>query len=70
MGGVATRRGRSGLILVESGEAIPQTPKPPPEVEQAVLFGHIEEAVRLYVLHTGIDEETAREVVTRLAEES
>jgi len=55
---------------VESGEAIPQTPKPPPEVEQAVLFGHIEEAVRLYVLHTGIDEETAREVVTRLAEES
>jgi hypothetical protein len=55
---------------VESGEATPQAPKPPPEVEQAVLFGHIEEAVRLYVLHTGISEETAREVVAQLAVES
>jgi len=55
---------------VESGEATPQAPKPPPEVEQAVLFGHIEEAVRLYVLHTGIDEKTARDVVNQLAEES
>jgi hypothetical protein len=54
---------------VESGEAKPGAPKPPPEVEQAVLFGHIEEAVSLYVLHTGIDEETAREVVARLADE-
>ena len=70
MGGVATRRGGSGLTPVESGEATPQAPKPPPEVEQAVLFGHIEEAVRLYVLHTGISEETAREVVAQLAVES
>jgi hypothetical protein len=69
VGGIATRRSRSGLIPVESGEAMPQAPKPPPEVEQAVLFGHVEEAVRLYVLHTGIDEETARDVVNRLAEE-
>ena len=44
-------------------------PKPPPEVESAVLLGHVEEAVSLYVLHTGIDEETAREAVARLAEE-
>jgi len=55
---------------VESGEAVPETPKPPPEVESAVLFGHVEEAVRLYVLHTGIDEETAREVVNQLADET
>ena len=55
---------------MESGEAKPQAPKPPPEVESAVLLGHIEEAVRLYVLHTGIDEETARELVNRLAAES
>ena len=55
---------------MESGEATPQPPKPPPEVESAVLLGHIEEAGRLYVTHTGIDEETAREVVNQLAEES
>ena len=55
---------------MESGEATPQAPKPPPEVESAALLGHIEEAVSLYVLHTGIDEETAREVVTKLADES
>jgi hypothetical protein len=61
---------RPGLIGVESGEAVPETPKPPPEVESAVLFGHVEEAVRLYVLHTGIDEETAREVVNQLADET
>jgi hypothetical protein len=54
---------------MESGEAAPQAPKPPPEVESAALLGHIEEAVRLYVLHTGIDEETAREVVAQLAEQ-
>jgi hypothetical protein len=54
---------------VESGEAKPQAPKPPPEVESAVLLGHIEEAVTLYVLHTGIDEETARKVVTQLSDE-
>jgi hypothetical protein len=55
---------------MESGEAAPEAPKPPPEVESAVLLGHIEEAVSLYVLHTGIDEATAREVVAHLAEGS
>jgi hypothetical protein len=55
---------------MESGEPAPQAPKPPPEVESAVLLGHIEEAVSLYVTHTGIDEDTAREVVNQLAEES
>jgi hypothetical protein len=55
---------------MESGEATPQAPKPPPEVESAVLLGHIEEAVTLYVTHTGIDEETAREIVNQLAAES
>jgi hypothetical protein len=48
----------------------PEAPPPPPEVEQAVLLGHIEEAVGLYVTHTGIDEETARAVVEKLAAES
>jgi hypothetical protein len=55
---------------MEAGEPTPQAPKPPPEVEQAVLLGHIEEAVSLYVTHTGIDEETARKVVAQLADES
>jgi hypothetical protein len=55
---------------MESGEVTPEAPKPPPEVESAVLLGHTEEAVSLYVLHTGIDEPTAREVVAQLAEES
>jgi hypothetical protein len=55
---------------MESGEARPQAPKPPPEVESAVLLGHIEEAVSLYVLHTGIDEATARDVINQLADES
>jgi len=54
---------------VESGEATPRAPKPPPEVESAVLLGHIEEAVSLYVLHTDIDEETARKMVAQLADE-
>jgi len=35
-----------------------------------VLLGHIDEAVSLYVLHTGIGEETAREIVTQLADEN
>jgi len=55
---------------LESGEPAPQAPKPPPEVESAVLLGHIDEAVSLYVLHTGIGEETAREIVTQLADEN
>jgi hypothetical protein len=54
---------------MESGEPTPEAPKPPPEVESAVLLGHIEEAVSLYVTHTGIDEETAREVVKQLSDE-
>ncbi len=33
-------------------------------------MGHLEEAVSLYITHTGVDEETARAVVERLAEES
>ena len=28
---------------MESGDATPRAPKPPPEVESAVLLGHIEE---------------------------
>ena len=51
------------------GEERTDVPEPPPEVEQAVLMGHLEEAVSLYVTHTGIDEQTARTVVERLAEE-
>jgi hypothetical protein len=48
----------------------PGAPPPPPEVEQAVMLGHMEEAVGLYITHTGADEETARAVVDRLAAES
>lgn len=55
---------------MESSGATPEVPKPPPEVESAVLLGHMDEAVSLYVLHTGIDEETARQVVNQLAAES
>jgi len=54
---------------MESSGATPEAPKPPPEVESAVLLGHIDEAVSLYVLHTDIDEETARKLVAQLAEE-
>jgi len=42
-------------------------PPPPPEVEQAILLGHVSEAVSLYIRHTGIDEETARAEVDRIA---
>jgi hypothetical protein len=52
-----------------AGEETPELPDPPPEVEQAVMLGHLDEAVSLYVLHTGIDADLAREVVERLAEE-
>jgi hypothetical protein len=41
---------------MESSGATPEAPKPPPEVESAVLLGHI-------------DEETARKLVAQLAEE-
>ena len=54
---------------MESSGATPAAPKPPPEVESAVLLGHIDEAVSLYVLHTEIDEETARKLVAQLADE-
>jgi hypothetical protein len=55
---------------MEGSEERPPPPTPPPEVEQAVLLGHFEEAVSLYVTHTDVDEETARAVVNKLAEES
>jgi hypothetical protein len=43
-------------------------PQPPPEVEQAALLGHIDDAVNLYVKFTGVDPEVARQVVQKLAE--
>jgi hypothetical protein len=54
---------------MEASDPTPEAPPPPPEVEQAVMLGHLEEAVSAYVAHTGIDEETARAVVDRLAAE-
>ncbi|MQA75852.1 MAG: hypothetical protein GEU88_16220 [Solirubrobacterales bacterium] len=46
----------------------PEPPQPPPEVEQAALLGHIDDAVSLYVKFTEVDPETARQVVERLAD--
>ena len=43
-------------------------PKPPPEVEQAALLGHIDDAVNLYLKFTDVDPETARHVVEELAD--
>ncbi len=43
-------------------------PKPPPEVEQAALLGHIEDAVSLYLKFTDVDPEVARQVVEKLAD--
>jgi hypothetical protein len=43
-------------------------PPPPPEVEQAALLGHIDDAVCLYMKFTDVDPETARRVVEGLAE--
>ena len=54
---------------MQASDQTPEPPKPPPEVEQAVLLGHLEEAVSLYVIHTDVDEETARAVVEKLAAE-
>ena len=54
---------------MEASDQTPDAPPPPPEVEQAVMLGHLEEAVGLYVTHTGVDEETARAAVARLAAE-
>jgi hypothetical protein len=54
---------------MEASDPTPEAPPPPPEVEQAVMLGHLEEAISAYVAHTGIDEATARAVVERLAAE-
>jgi hypothetical protein len=45
-----------------------EPPQPPPEVEQAALLGHLDDAVSLYVKFTGVDPEVARQVVEKLAE--
>ena len=42
-------------------------PQPPPEVEQAALLGHVDDAVTLYIKFTDVDPETARQVVEKLA---
>jgi hypothetical protein len=55
---------------MEASDQTPEVTPPPPEVEQAAMLGHLEEAVSLYVAHTGIDEDTARAVVDKLAAES
>jgi hypothetical protein len=54
---------------MEASDQTPEPPQPPPEVEQAVLLGHLEEAVSLCVTHMGVDEGTARALVERLADE-
>jgi hypothetical protein len=54
---------------VEASDPTPEAPPPPPEVEQAVMLGHLDEAISAYMAHTGVDEETARAVVDRLARE-
>jgi len=43
-------------------------PKPPPEVEQAALMGHIDDAVSLYLRFTNVEPEVARQVVEQLAD--
>jgi hypothetical protein len=53
---------------MEATGSTPEPPTPPPEVEQAAMLGHLEEAVSLYLTHTDVDEETARAVVKELAE--
>jgi len=55
---------------MDASDQAPEAPPPPPEVEQAAMLGHLEEAVSLYVTHTDVDEETARAVVEKLAAES
>ena len=44
-------------------------PTPPPEVEQAVLLGHVKEAVSAYITHTGADEKTAQAVIDEIVAE-
>jgi len=41
--------------------------KPSAEIEQLVLFGRIDEAIHLYAKQAEVDEETAREVIEKLA---
>lgn len=43
-------------------------PEPPPEVEQAALLGHVDDAINLYMKFTEVDRETARRVVEKLAD--
>ncbi len=43
-------------------------PAPPPEVEQAALLGHIDDAVALYLKFTDVEPEVARQVVEKLAD--
>ena len=52
--------------MSDAGGAEP--PQPPPEVEQAALLGHLDDAVSLYVKFTGVDPEIARQVVEKLAD--
>ena len=49
-------------------EGFPTRRQPPPEVEQAALLGHIDDAVSLYLKFTDVDPETARQVVEKLAD--
>lgn len=53
----------------EGRGSIGDTPAPPPEVEQAALLGHLDDAVNLYVKFTGVDRDTARAVVEKFAAE-
>ena len=43
-------------------------PKPPPEVEQAALLGHLDDAISLYMKFTDVEPEVARQVVEKLAD--
>lgn len=43
--------------------------KPSAEIEQNILFGRIDDAVRLYAKQAGIDADAARVVVERLERE-
>ena len=64
---------RRGPRLTDGSRAAPtpEVPKPPPEVEPAVMLGHIEEAVSLYVYSTRTSTRTRpAPLVARLAEES
>ena len=51
-----------------AGFGFENAPPPPPEVEQAALLGHIEDAVSLFLLFATAAPETARQVVEKLAE--